>query len=65
MIKLKSFIKEANNSNERYLGDGVYARFDGQVWIYTSNGVSRGDEIAIDYEVFTALQRYMRDMKQM
>ena len=28
------------NPNQTYLGDGVYAEFDGyQIWVWTSNGI--------------------------
>ena len=46
----------------RYIGDGVYASFDGyQIWLKaTRNGQSH--EIALDAETFDGLMRYQRDL---
>ena len=45
--------------SKEYLGDGVYARFDGfQVWLTAENGISVTDEIALEPDVFTSLTRY-------
>ena len=42
-----------------YLGDGVYAEFDGyHVVIYTSNGITNSPPIAIEPAVMAALNRY-------
>jgi len=42
-----------------YLGDGVYATFDGyQVWVWTSNGIRESERIALEPEVLDALNRY-------
>jgi len=44
-----------------YLGDGVYAHFDGyQVWLEISDGISFHNPIAIDRNVFDALKKYGR-----
>ena len=41
-----------------YLGDGVYARFDGFfIWI-SLNGINTAGEIALDPQVFDALKNY-------
>ena len=41
---------------EVYLGDGVYAQFDGyHVWVWTSDGLHPGDKIALDPSVLKAL----------
>jgi hypothetical protein len=41
---------------DRYLGDGVYARWDGwQIWIRLDNGI---EEIALEPEVLQALMKY-------
>jgi hypothetical protein len=46
---------EAPKIPDRYLGDGVYARWDGwQIWI-TTNG---DNEIALDPEVLKGLMEY-------
>lgn len=47
-----------------YIGDGVYARFDGyQVWIWTSNGISDGQPIALEPEVLEALFKYNKEVR--
>lgn len=40
-----------------YLGDGVYAKFDGfHIWLWTLSG----DRVALEPEVLTALDTYRR-----
>jgi hypothetical protein len=48
--------------DERYLGDGVYATFDGWfVWLTVDrNGVK--ERVALEPEVYAALRRYARDV---
>lgn len=42
-----------------YLGDGVYAEFDGyQVWLKTLEGM----RIALEPSVLSALDRYAKDL---
>jgi hypothetical protein len=49
--------------NERYLGDGVYAGFDGyHVVLYTSDGVQHGKPIYLDHEVRRHLVRYFKQL---
>lgn len=46
-------------AKETYLGDGVYAEFDGyQIWIYTSNGIERSPKIALEPSTFVSLVEY-------
>jgi hypothetical protein len=41
-----------------YLGDGV-ADFDGyHIWLYTDNGVTKSNRIALELEVFDSLTKY-------
>lgn len=51
-----------NLDKETYLGDGVYARFDGyQVWLRTPR--ESGDhEIALEPTVYEALTNYVRNL---
>lgn len=43
--------------NETYLGDAVYASFDGyQIWLRTGDGGNQ--RIALEPSVFAALKRY-------
>jgi hypothetical protein len=47
------------NDNEVYLGDAVYASFDGyQIWLRTGDG--NNQRIAVDPAVFDALQEYAK-----
>lgn len=51
----------------RYLGDGVYASFDGyHIWLTTgSHDMDRSDnKIALEPSVFAALVAYQRDLPQ-
>lgn len=44
-----------------YLGDAVYARFDGfHVWIWTSDGIRNSPEIALEPSVLAALNDYAK-----
>lgn len=46
---------------DRYLGDGVYASFDGfQIWLATQQGA----RIAIEPEVFVELVKYQQHIKE-
>lgn len=39
-----------------YLGDGVYASFDGyQVWVWTSDGIMDSKKIALDPDIIASL----------
>lgn len=45
--------------NQRYLGDGVYAEFDGHyVWLYTQEGM----RIAIEPSVYDSLTNYIQEI---
>jgi hypothetical protein len=45
---------------DRYIGDGVYASFDGyQIWLKAP-----GIAIALEPEVFDSLVQYMADIKK-
>jgi hypothetical protein len=49
------------NKNATYLGDGVYADFDGyQIWIWTSDGYNFSQRIAIDDYTLEALIEYAK-----
>lgn len=44
-----------------YMGDGVYARFDGyQLFIWITDGIYKGPEIAIDPDVLNNMVLYYR-----
>jgi len=49
--------------NETYIGDGVYARFDGyQIWLRAPRGDSPDHEIALEQKVFYALVWYASEV---
>jgi hypothetical protein len=41
-----------------YLGDGVYATFDDQVWVWVERSADCWDKIALEAVVLQALVRY-------
>lgn len=46
---------------DRYLGDGVYASWDGfQIWLTTQTG----DKIALEPEVFQELIKFNEDLQK-
>lgn len=49
----------------RYLGDAVYADFDGyHIWLRTSNGISITNEIGLEPTVLEAFDRYRSDLRK-
>lgn len=51
--------------NKQYLGDGVYASFDGyQICLTTDYGVGAVDIIYLEPSVWSALQRYVANLNQ-
>lgn len=47
---------------DRYLGDGVYASFDGyQIWLHADRNGTR-HSIALDANTFDALMQYQKDL---
>lgn len=59
-------MKEARRTQDnlkRYIGDGVYASFDGyHVWLTTENGYRVTNRIALEPPVLAALNRYVEDL---
>lgn len=50
-------------NNETYLGDAVYASFDGwHIWLRTGDG--NNQRIALEPSVYEALIRYANSLKQ-
>ena len=50
---------------KRYIGDGVYAGFDGyQIWLWTSDGVEESAPIALEGPTLLALTKYASDLGQ-
>lgn len=51
--------------HKQYLGDGVYAEFDGyQVWLTTENGIETTNKIALDERVYVNLRQYVEFIKE-
>jgi hypothetical protein len=49
--------------NETYLGDAVYASFDGwHIWLRTGDG--NNQQIALELSVYAALLRYVKSLKE-
>lgn len=45
-----------------YLGDGVYASFDGfDIWIWKSNGVDQSAKIALEPAVLAHLNKFAEE----
>lgn len=52
-----------NNDTKRYLGDGVYADFDGEViTLTTENGVSVTNTIELDRHVMKSFDIYRQTL---
>ena len=51
-----------NGYEVSYIGDGVYAYFDGwQVYIYTSDGINESGVIALEDNTMLALIEYAKN----
>ena len=51
-------------SHPRYLGDGVYASFDGyQVWLHVGSHENEA-VVALEPEVIAEINRYTQDMQR-
>jgi hypothetical protein len=55
-------------THQTYLGDGVYASFDGfQIWLRTSDGKSYTNEVALEpyvVETFIAYIDYLNEFRR-
>lgn len=57
------WITSQTGMKAEYLGDAVYASFDGyQIWLYTTNGIYVTNKIALEPEVWGALMRFKKDL---
>lgn len=52
------------NKLEDYLGDGVYASWNGYYILLDLRGQDSTTEIALDYQVLEALNRYRARLKE-
>jgi hypothetical protein len=64
-MSLSRYVRAADRPDARqlrYLGDGVYAVFDGaRVWLTAENGVAATDAICLEPQVAAALVRFLVD----
>lgn len=59
MLKCGSYPKS-------YLGDGVYAQFDGfHIWIYTSDGIKESEKIALEQKVLDQLVKFNNECRKL
>ena len=50
--------------HKSYLGDGAYVDFDGfALHLTTENGIVTTNRVVLEPEVWTALQRYMSELR--
>ena len=48
-----------------YLGDGLYADFDGfQIELYSSNGMMKTNQVYLEPSVLTAFLNYVKRLKE-
>lgn len=51
-------------SNKEYIGDGVYADFDGyQITLTAENGIQATDTIYLEPHIWVRLQKYVEQLK--
>jgi hypothetical protein len=49
---------------DTYLGDGLYAAFDGwQIELYASNGIRKTNQVYLEPAVLAAFLRYVKELK--
>ena len=49
--------------NDTYLGDGLYAAFDGwQIELYSSNGQEKTNQVYLEPEVLVAFWKYVKKL---
>lgn len=53
------------SETKSYIGDGVYASFDGyQIWLTTENGIEATNRIAIEPNVWQMLKIYVKRLEE-
>lgn len=54
------------DNKKTYLGDGVYAEYDGyNIWLYTSDGIKESEKIAIERGTYNHLVDYAASLWNM
>jgi hypothetical protein len=58
------YVEPQPRTDQSYLGDGVYAEFDGwQIWLYTHDGYQRTNEVALEPHVLCNFLAYLEALK--
>lgn len=56
--------KDRQMGSKRYIGDGVYANYDGQQLILTTeNGMETTNTIYLEHSVMEALHKYIQNLE--
>lgn len=51
--------------SKRYIGDGVYADFDGYgIVLTTEDGISVTNRIVVEPEVYDSLMQFVKDLRE-
>jgi hypothetical protein len=52
-------------TDDSYLGDGLYASFDGwQIELYASNGIQKTSSVFLDPDTLAAFLKYVERLQQ-
>ena len=58
-------MEKINGMPARYLGDGVYAVFDGSgVWLHANDAHNPTDRVYLEPSVFEALRLFVKDCNE-
>ena len=58
------YVEPQPQTNQEYLGDGLYAEFDGdQVWLFTHDGYQRTNEVALEPGVLESFLKYVERLR--
>ena len=61
---MSSSIHQPPHHEDVYLGDGLYAAFDGyQIELYASNGRDKTNQVYLDSHVLAAFLKYVEALK--
>jgi hypothetical protein len=51
--------------DDSYLGDGLYASFDGwQIELYASNGIEKTNSVLLDSDTLAAFLKYVERLRE-
>jgi len=58
-------IQQLRHDDDVYLGDGLYAAFDGyQIELYASNGINKTNQVYLDSHVLAAFLKYVEALEK-